>query len=132
MKKTPFIIALVLTFVLEVIGCYYFIGRPRQVKQDPVAVNECLYSIEENFGDEEQYSTVLAYTILDNRGTVLYTNKEGMSSSLNEAIQNQDLIMDLVIQGETKGKVIFDNDMAEIYTQYRKYLFWFLIIVLAV
>ena len=98
MKKTPFIIALVLTFVLEVIGCYYFIGRPRQVKQDPVAVNECLYSIEENFGDEEQYSTVLAYTILDNRGTVLYTNKEGMSSSLNEAIQNQDLIMDLVIQ----------------------------------
>ena len=132
MKKTPFIIALVLTFVLEVIGCYYFIGRPGQVKQDPVAVNECLYSIEENFGTEEQYSTVLAYTILDNRGTVLYTNKKGMSSSLNEAIQNQDLIMDLVIQGETKGKVIFDNDMAEIYTRYRKYLFWFLIIALAV
>ena len=120
MKKIPFIIALILTFALEAAGCYFLFGKLEQKKQDPVAVNECLQSVAENFGEEEQYSDILSYTILGANGEIIYTNKPGMSASINEAIQNQDLILDLVVEGDTIGNVIFDNEMPETYAMYRR------------
>lgn len=120
MKKIPFIIALVLTFVLEAAGCYFLFGKLEQKKQDPVAVNECLRSVAENFGEEEQYSDTLSYTILGENGEIVYTNKPGMSASINEAIRNQDLILDLVVEGDTIGNVIFDNEMSETFAIYRR------------
>lgn len=120
MKKIPFIIALILTFVLEAAGCYFLFGKLEQKKQDPVAVNECLRSVAENFGEEEQYSDTLSYTILGENGEIIYTNKPGMSASINEAIRNQDLILDLVVEGDTIGNVIFDNEMSETFAIYRR------------
>ena len=120
MKKIPFIIALTLTFVLEAAGCYFLFGKLEQKKQDPVAVNECLRSVAENFGEEEQYSDTLSYTILGENGEIIYTNKPGMSASINEAIRNQDLILDLVVEGDTIGNVIFDNEMPETFAMYRR------------
>ena len=120
MKKIPFIIALTLTFVLEAAGCYFLFGKLEQKKQDPVAVNECLRSVAENFGEEEQYSDTLSYTILGENGEIIYTNKPGMSASINEAIRNQDLILDLVVEGDTIGNVIFDNEMSETFAMYRR------------
>lgn len=120
MKKIPFIIALTLTFVLEVAGCYFLFGKLEQKQQDPVAVNECLRSVAENFGEEEQYSDTLSYTILGENGEIIYTNKPGMSASINEAIRNQDLILDLVVEGDTIGNVIFDNEMSETFAMYRR------------
>ncbi len=120
MKKIPFIIALTLTFVLEAAGCYFLFGKLEQKKQDPVAVNECLRSVAENFGEEEQYSDTLSYTILGENGEIIYTNKPGMSASINEAIRNQDLILDLVVEGDTIGNVIFDNEMSETFAIYKR------------
>lgn len=120
MKKIPFIIALTLTFVLEAAGCYFLFGKLEQKQQDPVAVNECLRSVAENFGEEEQYSDTLSYTILGENGEIIYTNKPGMSASINEAIRNQDLILDLVVEGDTIGNVIFDNEMSETFAIYRR------------
>ncbi len=120
MKKIPFIIALTLTFVLEAAGCYFLFGKLEQKQQDPVAVNECLRSVAENFGEEEQYSDTLSYTILGENGEIIYTNKPGMSASINEAIRNQDLILDLVVEGDTIGNVIFDNEMSETFAMYRR------------
>lgn len=120
MKKIPFIIVLILTFVLEAAGCYFLFGKLEQKKQDPVAVNECLRSVAENFGEEEQYSDTLSYTILGENGEIIYTNKPGMSASINEAIRNQDLILDLVVEGDTIGNVIFDNEMPETFAMYRR------------
>lgn len=120
MKKIPFIIALILTFALEAAGCYFLFGKLEQKQQDPVAVNECLRSVAENFGEEEQYSDTLSYTILGENGEIIYTNKPGMSASINEAIRNQDLILDLVVEGDTIGNVIFDNEMSETFAIYRR------------
>lgn len=120
MKKIPFIIALILTFALEAAGCYFLFGKLEQKQQDPVAVNECLRSVAENFGEEEQYSDTLSYTILGENGEIIYTNKPGMSASINEAIRNQDLILDLVVEGDTIGNVIFDNEMSETFAMYRR------------
>lgn len=132
MKKIPFIIGLILTFLTETAGCLYFLGKLEHIKQDSVAVNECLYSISENWGEEEKYSDILSYTVLDNAGNIIYTNKPGMSESINEAIRNCDLILDLKSEEEIIGKVIFDNQTAEMIAIYRDRLIRLLVAVAAV
>lgn len=111
MKKAPFIVLLILTFIAEALACFFLTTRFKDIKTDPVKVNECMYSITENFGDESQYNTQLDYTVIDNDGNLIYKTKDGLSESINDAIKSRGLILDLVIDGEVVGKVIFDYSM---------------------
>ena len=111
MKKAPFIVLLILTFIAEALACFFLTTRFKDIKTDPVKVNECMYSITENFGDESQYNTQLDYTVIDNDGNLIYKTKDGLSESINDAIKSRGLILDLVIDGEVAGKVIFDYSM---------------------
>lgn len=129
MKKAPFIILLFLTFVLEVVGCLYWIGKMERVKQDPVAINECLHSITEHFGEETQYKKDLPYVVMDQEGKVVYQTEHNMSQSINEAIKNNDLILDLVVNEEVVGKIIFDNTTAEKIEVYRNNIVKLLLVV---
>lgn len=111
MKKAPFIVLLVLTLFAEALACYFMLTRIKDIKTDPVKVNECMYSITENFGDTSKYNDQLDYVVIDNGGNLLYKTKEGLSESINEAIQTRGLIIDLKVDGEVKGKVIFDYNI---------------------
>ena len=75
MKKAPFIVLLILTFIAEALACFFLTTRFKDIKTDPVKVNECMYSITENFGDESQYNTQLDYTVIDNDGNLIYKTK---------------------------------------------------------
>ena len=55
MKKAPFILGLILTFIAEVFLIWFFLGKISDVFQDPVKVNEVLHSVSDNFGEEEKY-----------------------------------------------------------------------------
>lgn len=111
MKKAPFVVLIILTFIAEALACFFLTVRFKDIKTDPVKVNECMYSISENFGDESKYNTQLDYTVIDNDGNLIYKTKDGLSESINEAIKSRGLILDLVIDGEVAGKVIFDYGM---------------------
>lgn len=111
MKKAPFIVLLVLTLLAEALACFFMLTRIKDIKTDPVKVNECMYSITENFGDTSKYNDQLDYVVIDNGGNLLYKTKEGLSESINEAIQTRGLIIDLKVDGEVKGKVIFDYNI---------------------
>ena len=113
MKKAPFILVLILTFIAEALMCFYMTTRIKDIKTDPVKVNECIYSITENYGDTSKYNNELDYVVIDNDGKVLYTTREGLSESLNEAIKTRGLILDLEVNGEVVGKIIFDYSMEE-------------------
>ena len=113
MKKAPFILVLILTFIAEALMCFYMTTRIKDIKTDPVKVNECIYSITENYGDTSKYNNELDYVVIDNDGKVLYKTREGLSESLNEAIKTRGLILDLEVNGEVVGKIIFDYSMEE-------------------
>ena len=113
MKKAPFIIILVLIFIAEALMCFYMVSGIRDLKTDPVKVNECMYSVAENYGDTSKYDKQLDYVVLDNEGNLLYKTKDGLSESVNEAIQTRGLILDLEVDGEVVGKIIFDYSMDE-------------------
>ena len=113
MKKAPFILILILILTAEALLCFFMVTNIRDLKTDPVKVNECMYSVTENYGDTAKYNTQLDYVILDNEGNLVYKTGEGLSESVNEAVKNRGLILDLVIDGEVEGKMIFDYRMDE-------------------
>lgn len=132
MKKAPFIVVLAMTFLAEIVSCFYFVGKIENVKQDTVAVNECIYSISENFGDETKYRNSLSYILLDTEGNVLYSNKDNMSNTLNKAIINNDLILDIEVDDEIVGKIIFDNTLDEQIDSYKRNILLVLIVIITV
>ena len=120
MRKIPFYLALVLSIVMEAVLFLSISGKMQDVKQDPVKINACLHAVSENFGDESQYPDTLYYSVIDENGSLLYSNKADMSRSLNEAIRNNDTILDVVVDGSVLGKIIFHNDMSDRIAAYRR------------
>lgn len=110
MRKKRFIILILLTFLLEGLITGFFLLRSRDTKQDTVAINDCLKVIEENFGQEDKYLGSPSYSLIDNDGNLLYKNAEDISTSINEAVQNNDTILDVKKDGKVIGKVLFHNN----------------------
>ncbi len=91
--------------------CYFMLTRIKDIKTDPVKVNECMYSISMNYGDTSKYNTQLDYVVIDNDENLIYKTRDGLSETINEAIKTRGLILDLTVDGEVVGKVIFDYSM---------------------
>jgi len=113
MKKAPFILILLITLIAELLACCLLLGRVREVSADPVKVNECMHSIQDNYGNESEYNRQLDYVILDSNGDKLFETRSGLAGSVNEAIRTRGLILDLEIDGNILGKVIFDYSIDE-------------------
>ncbi len=113
MKKTPFIVLLIITFLAEAVLGIILTGKMKLSGQDTVMVNECVKSIEANFGNEEKYNRSLKYVLIDKDGEVLFKTGDGLSESINEAIKKGDLILDVDVN-ETAGlHVLIHNENAE-------------------
>lgn len=113
MKKFSFLIILVLTFVLEITVCFVSIGKLSDIKQDTVAVNSCLHSVEDNFGEPDKYKKDLPYVVIDNDGNVLFKTEEGLSESVNEGVKNNDTMLRVEKDGEILGTIIVANRTAD-------------------
>ena len=113
MKKAPFIFLLILTFIAEVLACFFIVNGIKDIKTDPVKVNECMHSVSENYGDTSKYNTQLDYAVIDNDGRLVYKTRDGLAESVNDAIKTRGLILDLEVDGKVIGKVIFDYSMDE-------------------
>lgn len=111
MRKSPFVVVILLTFIVEALICFFMVRDVKDLKTDPVKVNDCMYSITDNYGDTSKYDTSLDYVIIDNDGELVFKTSEGLSESVNEAIKTRGLILDLVVDGVYVGKVIFDYNM---------------------
>lgn len=112
MKSTRYIVALVITFILEAVLCFYFLGKMDIGSNDPVKINECLKSVETNYGDTSSYITSVDYVILDAEGKEVFATRSGLSESLNEAVKNSASVLDIDLDGKP-GKMIVHNDTKE-------------------
>ena len=122
MKKSPFLLLIVLTLLLEITLCFFIIRGIRDNGQDTVVINECLKSVEVNYGDSSKYITTLPYTVIDTDGVVQFqstgdnsrsdaipVHAEELSKSVNDAVRNNDTILDIIKDGEVIGKILFHN-----------------------
>ena len=129
MKKTMIVVAFILTLVIEIAAGLYLTSQIRDLEMDPVKVNECMYSVTENFGNTEAYDRSLDYVVIDTAGNVLFRTREGLSESVNAAIRDRGLILDLVLDGQPAGKVIFYYGMRDQIAAFKRMLLTGLIVI---
>lgn len=147
MKINRIIVILIISVILEGVLTVLTVGRISDTKQDPVKVNECVRSVELNYGDTGSYSRALDYVVTDEDGMVLFRTKEGLPETLNEAIIDQCLIMDYEIENESsdhaenasgnpadiaRGKIIFENTLGDRLSVYRNRLFAAIAIIMVI
>ena len=97
MRKTLFIIVMLLSFGAELAALCVFGMRDMDLLQDAVAVNEVAQSMRRDRDGLENHrnETDLDYVVVDGEGAVLFKTREGLSESVNEAVIHRDTILDL-------------------------------------
>ena len=132
MRRFYIIICMLLTFLLEVAVLTVFIRGDSNFRQDTVAVNEILKSVESHwpYPDRQTVSAVYGYVVLDESGTVLWKTAEGLSENVNAAIAHRDTILDVEQDGNRVGKVIIYNGAETDYAVRKKSLFTVLMVIL--
>lgn len=111
MRRFSFVIGILLTFLAEAVVLAAFMRGGSDFRQDAVAVNEILKTVEADWFqlDRRTASYRYDYVVLDESGTVLWKSAEGLSESINAAIAHRDTILDVERDGNVVGKVIIYN-----------------------
>ena len=123
MRRKTIIILFIFTFLIELLICTFLCERIESVNQDIVKVNECVKEIEENYNNEDNYCKILDYSIIDTNDKLIYHTKKSESNSLNDAIKNNDIILDLKVNNIVVGKILIKNNTNELINNYKNYIF---------
>lgn len=132
MKKHAFLAGLLLLFTVEAAALLLFAVWDSDNRQDSVRVNEVVKSVLEDWENlsaggpcierDTDSQTDPAYVVLDTEGTVLFQTRSDLSSSVNRAVIHRDTILDLVIDGQTVGKIIINNDSERLFAKRKRIL----------
>lgn len=134
MRRFSLMICLLLIFLLETAVMAAFIRSDGDFRQDTVAVNEILKTVEADWNQADRQAAPAAYdyVVLDETGIVLWKTAEGLSESVNAAIAHRDTILDVEQNGRTVGKVIIHNGVETGYAARKRSLVLVLAAVLLV
>ncbi len=132
MKRHVFLAGLLLLFTVEAAALLLFAVWDSDNRQDSVQVNEVVKSVLEDWENlsagrpcserDTDSQTDPAYVVLDTEGTVLFQTRSDLSSSVNRAVIHRDTILDLVIDGQTVGKIIINNDSERLFAKRKRTL----------
>lgn len=128
MKKTKLIIILLLTFIFEVTLATYLFKKIDSIKQDTIKINECVNQIEENYHIKYNSCRSMDYTLLDENNKFFYKTVNASSKSINEAIKNNDIILDLIVDEKVIGKILIKNNTTYLIKQYKSSILYSIII----
>ena len=122
-KNIIILMTAALFFVLGFLFSYKGIDEKKYL--DVIEVNDVVKTAEKGNYEEslsKAYSYGMKILIIENDGEV--KAKDFTVTSINDAIKNRDIIVDLKSGEEIKGKVIFDNDDYEEYKELRNRFFY--------
>ena len=128
MKKTKLIIILLLTFIFEVTLSTYLFKKIDSIKQDTIKINECVKQIEENYHIKYNSCRSMDYTLLDENNKFFYKTVNASSKSINDAIKNNDIILDLIVDEKVIGKILIKNNTTYLIKQYKSSILYSIII----
>lgn len=122
MKRKGLLLLFLLTLLAEAAGLIWFTKQDTEADQDPVKVNELLWSIRNEWDtlDSHVNTSAYTYTVLDETGRPRYTDDETMAQSINEAIIHHDTVLDVVIDDVCVGKLIIHNPIQAEYEAHKQ------------
>lgn len=124
-KNIIIIMIAALFFILVFLFCYK--GKDEKKYLDIIKVNDVVKTAEENNYEDaltKADSYGMKILIIGNDGEVKAKSEDFTVTSINDAIKNRDIIVDLKSGEEIKGKVIFDNDDYEEYEELKNKFFY--------
>lgn len=122
MRKKTFIVLILLTFVFEAVMTVNFLQKSAENEQDTVAINHCLKTVEENFGQKEKYPTDMEYALIAPSGEVLFQTSDKTETSVYEAVRKNAAILQVEKDGQVVGTMLFHNDILERIETWRRSL----------
>ncbi|MDQ0194818.1 HAMP domain-containing sensor histidine kinase [Paenibacillus wynnii] len=90
---------------------------------DRIAINGIVKLTVQNWGalkGNEYGNTPYDFAIIDASGTLLYQTKTGIAVTVNEAINNRDTLIDIVVDDQHVGKVIINNDYNNVFLKLKQ------------
>lgn len=122
MKKRRILKVLALFFMVEVAMLLLFAFRDTEEAQDVVLVNEAVHTVQAEWGglDAHEGHTGLDYVVLDADGNVLFRTREGLSESIYAAVSHRDTMLDIQVDGQNVGRVIFYNDSESVFRERKR------------
>lgn len=129
MKKGYVMGTLLFLFIIELVICILAINRVSSIKQDTITINRIVRTVEENYGDDSKYLDSLEYTLLDNNDTVIYKSSHAKSESLNDAIKNNDIILDVIVDDNVVGKILIENQTNKLLNNTKGYIITVIVVI---
>lgn len=123
MRKRTIITLVIITFIIETSISLFLFNMIKDVKQDTIKVNECVKTVEKNYNNESKYYKDLDYAIIDKNDELIYKTNNTKTRSLNDAIKNNDIILDLEVNNEIIGKILIKNSTDELISIYKRNIF---------
>lgn len=131
MSMRRIIVFIVLAWVIGVAASLLLLNRNMVPKMDTVALNKMVKLVEHHWADVEQgdYSEVKQeFAVLDAKGQLVYTTSSNIPLSVNEAIQQRELALDVTINDAIVGKVLVFHDYNAVLKQLQQRLMLVLIL----
>lgn len=129
MKKGYVMGTLLLLFIIEIVVCILAINRVSSIKQDTITINRIVRTVEENYGDDSKYLDSLEYTVIDNNETVIYKSSHAKSESINDAIKNNDIILDVTVSDNVVGKILIENQTNKLLNNTKGYIIIVIVVI---
>lgn len=113
------LLALMLTIFAASITLLFLIFNLKvETPTDRVAINTIVKLTEQHWDKLEPKlykESPYDFAIIDTSGKLKYQTENVISVSVNEAINNRDILVDVVVQDQLVGKVIINNDYRTIF-----------------
>lgn len=121
---------IIITFAVFIIGIALtvFIFKESPASQlNTSDVNDIVQTISENWdnvvkGELPRFQYGLDYVVIDQNEELAAATDTGLNEDINSAVRNRDTIVDIKKDGIVVGKVIFYNETAALWEQYRMFL----------
>ena len=129
MRSRIFFACLFFAFGTELAVLLLFAVRLPDNRQDTVAVNEVVQTVQKDWNHLESHrnESFFDYVVLGGDERVLYQTKQGLSERITAAVSHKDTILDVNVDGKTVGKLIVYNYDASAFRQEKKAVIWIVI-----
>lgn len=134
MKIRNYIFVLIFVLLISTLSIIYTFRNKKVSDISIVQINDIIETIKDRWNEIDNSNLPdnnyqLDYVILDNNNKVLAYTRNGLNTSILNAIKNRDMIIDISEDGEIIGKLIIYNDTFKVYDNYRITLLTYSIII---
>jgi len=132
MNARKIILLMLVGYALTIGFIFSTLGNTERPALDLVEVNDVVWTLAENWSDPQlpDIDPQLDFAVVDVDGELIVATREGLNTNVNAAMSNRDTIVDVMLEEEVVGRVIFYNNSLALNRQANLQNLWLITVVL--